>query len=205
MSHWAQAYVAAWATTCLAAAAVALRHRRKLELFQKRYWKFLAQPWKLVTFGISGAAVTFLGPYTTDPTWDWVDGSLMSILAFATAPWAVATIYRFAARKIGFDVLFVAACTWLFSASWCYDLYLLMRDGFYPETWWSNLIASSVLYACAGLFWSLEWKRGKGTVLAFRERDWPQAKSRTEFRRILWIGLPLMALVAWMLLALVRR
>jgi hypothetical protein len=34
--------------------------------------------------------------------------------------------------------------------------YLWMRDGHYPVTWWANLLASSVLYLCAGLFWNLD-------------------------------------------------
>ncbi|MBC3918102.1 hypothetical protein H8L32_11490 [Undibacterium sp. CY18W] len=35
---------------------------------------------------------------------------------------------------------------WMFSASWCYDLYLLLRDGVYPLTWEANIYAPSVMY-----------------------------------------------------------
>jgi hypothetical protein len=56
----------------------------------------------------------------------------------------------------------VALCLWLFSASWSYDLYLLLRDGSYPVTWLANLFASSLLYLSAGLFWNLHWTARTG-------------------------------------------
>jgi hypothetical protein len=59
----------------------------------------------------------------------------------------------------------MAACLWLFSASWSYDLYRFARDGQYPATWSENLLASSILYALAGLLWNLEWATERGMTL----------------------------------------
>jgi hypothetical protein len=75
---------------------------------------------------------------------------------------------------------------WLLSASWLYDVYVWARDGIYPGTWASNLIASSVLYVCAGLLWSLEAHPQRGVTLAFLETPWPSAQRRTG-GRWLWL------------------
>jgi len=37
-------------------------------------------------------------------------------------------------------------CVWLFSASWFYDLYIVLRDGSYSPYWLPNLFLSSILY-----------------------------------------------------------
>jgi hypothetical protein len=75
----------------------------------------------------------------------------MSALTFATAPWSVGVLYLAARGQAPRWKAFVAVCCWLFSASWSYDLYLVLRDGYYPLAWWSNLVLSSCLYASAGL------------------------------------------------------
>ncbi len=102
------------------------------------YWRFLARPWKLTTFAVAAAGLIVIAPYTGDPTWDHVDAAFMSILAFGTAPWAVETLYRAVRDRVPRRQTFVALCVWLFSASWSYDLYLLVRDGHYPVTWWGR-------------------------------------------------------------------
>jgi hypothetical protein len=126
----------------------------------------------------------------------------MSVLAFATAPWAVGTLYRAARRHATPGQICVAVSVWLFSASWSYDLYLLFRDGFYPVTWWVNLVASSVLYLAAGLFWSLAWSPSTGGMFAFTQEGWPHASVTTTaaFRRILWPALSFMLVVGIMIL-----
>ena len=54
-----------------------------------------------------------------------------------------------------------------FQLEWgSYDFYILARDRFYPRSWWSNLIASSVLYVAGGMFWNLEHREGRGVVFA---------------------------------------
>ena len=48
-----------------------------------------------------------------------------------------------------------------------------MRDGRYPETWFANLFASSVIYLCAGMFWNLEYRPRRGVIFSFMREGWP--------------------------------
>ncbi len=89
---------------------------------------------------------------------------------------------------------YVAACLWLFSASWCYDLYLVFRDGRYPDTWAANMAASSILYVLAGMLWSMEWRTGRGVTFGFLEADWPNPAYASGFGKLVWYALPVMAL-----------
>ena len=123
----------------------------------------------------------------------------MSILTFATAPWAVGTLYLAIHRKATLVQIYVAICIWMFSASWSYDLYLVLRDGLYPITWLPNIFASSVLYVSAGLLWNLEWKEGRGVIFGFMEPDWPNPAHDLGFRKVFWFALPFMILVTLMI------
>ena len=105
----------------------AVAARGEMELFHKPYWRFLAKPWKVVTFVIATLFFTFAGRFTIDFTWDYVTGGMMSVLAYVTAPWAVAMIWRLR-NRFSIRLTWLVASVWLFSASWCYDLYLLWRD-----------------------------------------------------------------------------
>jgi len=167
------AYIACWATACFIALALFLRSPSRFRIGQRAYWHFLVEPWKLATFLVSGATVTFIAPYTGDPTWDRIDGFFMSVFCYATAPWVVAVIYEAARGQASKVELYVALIAWLFSASWSYDIYLVWRDGDYPITWAPNIVASSVIYLCAGLFWNLEWKAGRGVIFSFMREGWP--------------------------------
>jgi hypothetical protein len=204
MSRSFAIYTWAWIIAMLLAAGYLFKTRSDQEIFKKRYYRFLARPWKITTFLLSGVSVTLLGPYTTDPTWDWVDGLFMSALAFWTGPWAVGLAYRSLTGLAPKRDLFPALAVWLFSASWSYDIYLVWRDGNYPETWWSNLILSSILYFCAGLFWSLNSEPSRGVFLAFRENDWPQPDSPGSFKKVFWVGLPFMLVAAWLTLGFLK-
>jgi len=155
----------------------------------------LLQKWKLVAFIIALPGITAIAPYTGDPTWDYVDAILMSFLAYATAPWDVGILYRLSRYQSSWYKLFIALCIWMFSVSWSYDAYLLLRDGMYPATWFSNLFASSILYCCAGLFWSLEWTKHRGVHFSFTESSWPYAHVGGGFRQVIWYGLPFAMLV----------
>lgn len=197
-------YTIGWLICTVIAGAFLWRTRSDQVLFHRSYWGFLCRPWKVVTFLISGTGVTFLGPLTIDSTWDWVDGGFMSIMAFSTAPWAVGTFYR---AFVGWDRrsnLIPATVIWLFSASWSYDIYLYWRDGFYPPTWWPNLILSSVLYFSAGMFWNLDWEPDKGAFFSFRERQWPATSSNGTFSKIIWIALPFMGIAIWLTLGFLK-
>ena len=157
-----------------------------VELFQK---------WKLFTFSIALIGITVIAPYTGDPTWDYVDAIFMSVLTFLTAPWVVGVLYRFMRFDRDTKKLYVAICVWMFSASWSYDGYLLLRDGIYPMTWFSNISVSSILYFIAGLLWSLEWKEVRGVYFSFTETEWPQVPAEYTFNKVIWYGLPFMLLV----------
>jgi hypothetical protein len=192
-------YVAGWASACLVALRIFLAAPRSYALTQRDYWRFLGRPWKLVTFAAAAAGLVGIAPYTGDPTWDYFDAGFMSVLAFYTAPWAIGTLYRRLRGESSTRQSFVALCVWLFSASWSYDLYLLIRDGYYPLTWWANLGASSVLYLSAGLFWNLDWRPGRGLTFAFTEQSWPSPFGAAPFSRVVWPALLLMTMVSLMI------
>jgi len=189
-------YIAAWMTACLVAAGLMIKNRKTIILFQKAYRDYLLVKWKIITFLVALTAFVVLAPYTGDITWDYYDAAFMSILTFITAPWAIGTLYRFIRGREKFAIAWIAVCTWLFSASWSYDIYLVFRDGYYPATWSSNILASSVLYISAGMFWNLEYREGRGVILGFMEPDWPTLDSDKRFNRILFYALPFMIIAA---------
>jgi len=92
-------YIAAWVTACVIAIVFAVQNSHTIILFKESYWDFLLVKWKLTTFIIATTAFVILAPYTGDPTWDYYDAAFMSILTFMTAPWSIATIFRFIKRK----------------------------------------------------------------------------------------------------------
>lgn len=173
MDTFFKLYIAAWAGACLLALALLLHRPADFAITRRRYWHFLTEPWKVLTFLAGAALITLVAPYTGDPTWDWVDGLFMSVLCYTTAPWVVATLFFAVHRQVRLGELYAAVCAWLFSASWSYDIYLVWRDGFYPDTWFANLFASSVIYLCAGMFWNLEWQAGRGVIFSFMRDHWP--------------------------------
>ena len=183
-------YTAAWISACLAAGYLMARHHATLELFHRRYRRFLMQRWKVLSFVVAGTSLAVVAPYTNDTTWDYVDALVMSVLTFATAPWVVGTLYRVLKRRSAWVNGYVAACVWLFSASWFYDLYIVLRDGAYSPYWLPNLFLSSLLYLSAGLLWSLEWTRERGVVFQFVVPHWPERDAETSFCRILPYTLP---------------
>ena len=193
-------YIVVWGLLCITALLLAILNRKNIEIFQYRYWRFLFQPWKIVTFLIAGTGITVIAPYTGDPTWDYIDAAFMSIFTYASAPWAVGTLYLFFLRKVGFINAYIAFCVWMFSASWSYDLYLVFRDGYYPQTWLPNIFASSVLYVSAGLLWNLEWKEGRGAIFGFMNDNWPEALNTNSFNKIILYALPFIIIVLAMIL-----
>ncbi len=193
-------YTAAWIAACLAASYLMARHHRTLELFHARYWRFLLQDWKVLSFIVAGTGLTLVAPYADDYTWDYLDAFVMSVLTFATAPWAVGTLYRALKRRTAWVDGYIAVCVWMFSASWFYDLYIVLRDGAYPPYWLSNLFLSSLLYLAAGLLWSLEWRRECGVVFQFVEPHWPERDVDRNFGRILPFTVPFVVVAAAVIL-----
>ena len=194
-----QVYLACYVVACLVAAILAVRERRSLLLFRAEYRRFLCTPWKLATFLIAASAMTVMAPYTGDPTWDYIDASFMSIMTFLTAPWAVGTLYRALYASAKPTHVYIAVCTWLLTVSWAYDVYILLRYGYYPPTWLPNIVLSSILYLAAGLMWNLQRREGRGVVFGFMEEDWPNARHELGFLQIAWFALPIMLLVTLMI------
>ncbi len=189
-------YIATWATACVISVVLMVQNYKTIILFQKKYWDFLKIKWKVATFIIALSAFVILAPYTGDPTWDYYDAAFMSILTFMTAPWSIGTLFRFIKRQEKLKIAYIAVCVWMFSASWSYDIYLVFRDGYYPNTWWTNIFASSVLYLSAGLFWNLEYKKGRGVIFGFMDNNWPAVDTGEGFNKIFLYALPFMILAA---------
>ena len=195
-------YMAAWVSTLIVSALVAVRARSAIGLFHADYWAFLLKPWKVTMFAVGLLGIVAMAPMTGDPTWDYFDAAFMAILAFTTAPWAVGTLYRaFTQEPRRLSPVFVAVTVWVFSASWSYDGYLLLRDGIYPATWTWNLVVSSCLYFLAGLFWNLDWSESRGSHFSFQQVRWP-VPSTVPFRRVAVWCVPIAIGVALMFAAI---
>lgn len=192
-------YMSGWIIACLVAVYLMWRRRATLTLFQRSYWRFLCCSWKLGTFGVAAIALIVMAPYTGDPTWDYVDAGFMSALTFLTAPWAVGTLFLAVRRKAPLVHAYIAACLWMFSASWTYDAYILFKDGYYPPTWVPNIVLSSILYVLAGMLWNLQWTAEKGVTFGFMEAGWPNAEAGIAFRKLIWFAIPLMLFVTLMI------
>lgn len=175
------------------------RERRTLILFQPAYRRYLSSHWKLVTFAIAATGMIAIAPYSGDPTWDYIDAAFMSILAFLTAPWSVGTLYLACQRKGKPSHAYIAICVWMFSVSWSYDVYILLKHGYYPPTWLPNIVLSSILYFAAGTLWNLQRKEGRGVVFGFMAPGWPEPGHELGFRQVAWIALPIMVLVMLMI------
>ena len=196
MTPFLWCYLAAWMGTCLLAGALMWRQRRQLPLLGQDYRRYLAAPWKLSSFAVAFTGIVWIAPYTGDPTWDYLDAGFMALLTFTTAPWSVGTLHRYLNGSRRHTHAYIAACLWLFSASWSYDGYLLLRDGRYPETWLPNIAASSVLYVAAGLMWNLEWLPGRGVIFGFMRIDWPTPLPNDGLVRVIAFALPFMAIAS---------
>jgi len=191
--HW---YVGAWGAASAVALLMVLANPKAYSFTEPAYFRFIGVSWKLVTFAIAGIGITVVAPHTGDPTWDYYDAAFMAALTFLTAPWSVGTLYLVFRGKAGLRQAYVAACLWMFAASWSYDFYILMRDGEYPNTWLPNIPASSVLYCSAGLLWNLDWQAGRGVTFSFQADNWPRVQPTAGFGRIFWIALPFMTIAA---------
>lgn len=194
-------YTGTWLAAGVLAIAACVRRPSRFSLLSRPYWRTLLVPWKVVTFLVAWAGMVWLGPRSGDPTWDATDASFMSLLTYLGAPWALGTLVRVLRRREGAAPGLLAAWLWMFSASWCYDLYIWVRDGVYPPTWLANIGASSVLYALAGLLWNLEWIHGRGPSLAFLHEPWPRETPVRSSPRVLLAALPVVVLVAALMLA----
>ena len=190
------AYTLAWSALTLSAIVLAIRHRAAFGLLSRAHIRSLLTPWKAASFALAAGFFILAAPYTGDPTWDRVDGAMMSVFTYLTSAWSVGTVVRTIRRRpISKAQIFTALVACLFSASWCYDVYLFWRDGRYPNTWSSNAPVSIALYVAAGMLWSLAHVPGRGMVFDFQTDEW-LALPATGFKKIAVIALVLMVGVA---------
>ena len=197
--------VLASALTCLACVA-AVRHRAALVLFSPGYRaQLLARP-RLLLFAVALGAFVLLAPLTGDPTWDFVDATFMSLGCYALAPWSWGVLYRWRQRtRLELGLALVLS---LFTVSWSYDLYLVVRDGVFPPTSRENLVASTILYALGGLFFSLGQHETRGLIFVFMDERWPTWSgdawsARGAGRALLLASLlaaPIVVFMAWVVL-----
>ncbi len=166
------AYIIGWSSLVLLALVLAVRERRAIAEGTRGYVASLLVPWKLIAFALAFAFFVFAAPYTGDPTWDWKDGGLMSLLTYLTAPWSVGIVARTRKHGVRAPLLFIALVVWMLSASWSYDGYLFLRDGRYPRSWAANIPASSALYVAAGMLFSLVHVKDRGIVFDFMTPEW---------------------------------
>jgi hypothetical protein len=201
-------YIAIWVSFCCVALVILVWERKRILPEWRQYLRFLVVPWKLWLFVPALVFVTFAGRFTNDETWDVVTGSGMAILTLLTAPWVVGVIYQvFVGRKSRRYVV-VAVALMLFSSSWFYDGYLLLRDGEYTRRWLGNLMLSPIIYVAAGLLWNLEAKpagvhEDSGIRLSFVREDWPSPPADKRFGPIMFVSIPFILIAAFVLVEFV--
>jgi hypothetical protein len=195
-------YLASWVAFCLLAAGVALTSVR---VSVHDAAAFLRAPWKLVLFVPAVVFVTFAGRFTDDETWDVVSGGGMALLTFLTSWWSVGVAVRALRRLVPLRYLVVALAVTLFSSSWFYDGYLLLRDGSYTCRWLGNLLLSPTIYLCAGVVLNLELRDGRVGV-AFSRPDWPRPLPPSDVRAawpLLLAAAPLVIVAGYFLVGFV--
>jgi len=194
-------YLVAWIAFCVVAAALAVKGVR---LRGADALAFLRAPWKVAVFAPAIVFTTFAGRFTDDETWDVVSGGGMSVLTVLTAWWSVGAAVQVWRRVRPPSHLVVAIAVGLFSSSWFYDGYLLLRDGVYTHRWLGNLMLSPTIYICAGLVTNLELRDGK-LAFAFTRSDWPRPAPTTATPTwpLLLASIPMVVVAAYFLVGFV--
>jgi hypothetical protein len=199
MTPLLRGYLLGWIVFCCVAAVVAVREVR---FRASDMAAFLRVPWKVALFVPAIAFVTVAGRFTDDETWDAVSGGGMSVLTVATSWWSVGTAVRVWRGKERPRLLLVALAATLFSSSWFYDGWLLLRDGAYTARWLGNLMLSPTVYLCAGLVLNLETRDGR-LALAFTREDWPRPVPATRSWLVVLASIPLVVIAGWFLVGFV--
>jgi hypothetical protein len=199
-------YVCGWVAFSLLAVALAIHDRKRLLPEWRLYLGLLGVRWKLLVFVPAVVFVTFAGRFTDDETWDMISGGGMAVLTVLTSAWAIGVSYKVLVGERPVRWLVLAAVAWLFSSSWFYDGYLLLRDGAYTRRWLGNLMLSPIIYLCAGLLANMEGHPVKGSLrfFAFQRPDWPAAPAHPAFTLLMVVlCIPLMLVGAFILVAFV--
>ncbi len=192
-------YLVGWVSFCILALVLAIKDVRPQWADE---FAFLTVPWKLALFTPALVFVTFAGRFTDDETWDTISGGGMSLLTYLTAGWAVGTLFKVLAGERPFGAAVVAVALVLFSSSWFYDGYLLLRDGLYTRRWLGNLMLSPIIYASAGVLLNLE-VRGRGVGFGFTRPDWPRPQVSGSSWLLAAAAVPLVLIAAYVLVAFV--
>ncbi len=184
-------YIIFWVTLVVVVLIITFLKRNEIKKQREGYFEFLTVKWKILTFLVSCFFVTFGGYWTNDETWDFISGLGMSVFTFLFAPLSIGILYRFALRRESLLDLFLACVFSLVAISWFYDGYLALRDGVYTERWFGNLILSSVIYFCAGLFWNLELGEANQIRFSFSRSDWPHAPKNRKIAKAFLLAIPI--------------
>lgn len=198
-----QLYMSTWLFLSGVAVGIISRNPRRYG-FCMAYATYLFAPWKVAIFAPAFVFVTFAGQFSLDDTWDVINGAGMSILTFLTAPWAIGTLFKAHQAHVTKHQIFVAIITMMFSSSWFYDGWLVIRDGYYPSTWLPNLLLSPVLYLAAGLLWNLEIDNNRKASFGFFRANWPDTALQPINYSLFWKAAPFIAVAAFILVFSVR-
>ncbi len=199
MNGFLMKYLVGWVSFCVLALVLAVKDLRPQWAAE---FAFLTVPWKLALFAPALLFVTFAGRFTNDETWDVVSGGGMAVLTFLTAGWAVGTLFKVMVGDRPLSAAVVSVAVLLFSSSWFYDGYLLLRDGLYTRRWLGNLMLSPIIYVSAGLLLNLE-VRGHGLGLGFTRPDWPRPQGTGASWLLAAAAVPLVLIAAYVLVGFV--
>jgi len=145
------------------------------------YLDFLCTRWRLATGVYAIAALTIIGEYAGDPTWNITTSLLMGAMTYATAPYSIGVAIRtwkFPEKVGAVDVLLAA---WSFVMS--VDVAYMVSNGWAvdPDTRIANILASGLLYILAGLFWSFKKVLHTGQILfVFSHPAWFEVRAATD-------------------------
>jgi hypothetical protein len=199
MTPFLRAYLACWLLFCALAALLAAKYVR-VPLRDVR--SFLLAPWKLALFVPGIVFVTLAGHFTDDETWDIGSGGIMSICTVLTAWWATGTFARVIRGRAPIVHVVIAIAVTLFSSSWCYDGYLLLRDGAYTQRWLGNLMLSPTIYLCAGVITNLEIQQGRLGV-AWTRDPWPAYVAPSRWWPLVLAAIPFVIIATYFLVGFV--
>jgi hypothetical protein len=128
-----------------------IEHRNLLP--DRRYWRELLRPWKLVTFGAGMAWLIYGGLCYGICDWDVGISIIMGGLTYACAPWSATTIYTAARHRPRHWPLWIMAALLpaMFTVDWVYWLYHTIMGNRMLR--WENFKVSMALYFICGILW----------------------------------------------------
>lgn len=199
MSSGLKIYLTLWIAAVGFSTFIALKRRKEFLIFHRSYGRFITERWKVVTFVIATSLVAIAAPFSGDATWDILNSLIISFVTYYFAPWSIAMLYQ-SLRSKRLKVRSLVAVIYIFTPCWTYDVYILIRDGFYPPTWLHNIPITFGITVLAGLFWNLYHSENAGLTFAFKFDNWPSLAA-TRFRDVFWpcvfLSIPVMASIFW--------